>query len=180
MAYRWMWGILLLAGCAFDTSAGVESTDASITKPSEDAMVDALPAADADVEVPDAWQRPDASPGCVDGDGDGALKSIEPGAACEPADCDDDDELVFPGQTGAFTVPKASGDFDYNCDGVEQKLADTTLGGGCHQEIFGPCEGTGWLGSVPECGEPGTWHKCESGLFSCDETERIDAVMPCN
>lgn len=161
----------LAPGCAFDASGsglGERFRDGS------------TPGADSsDGPGADAASGADA-PVCSDGDGDGFLSPNLPGAVCDPADCDDSDENVHPGQSGAFTTPKSSGDFDYNCDGVDEKLSDTRRGGGCRQDIFGPCEGTGWIDVVPECGQMGTWHRCEDTLFGCDEAEVVDAVMPCH
>lgn len=160
----------LSPACAFDRSGSTVSTGTDADPAgSPDSGSDATDAA------PDSV---DASP-CADSDGDGYFAPTMPGAVCDPVDCDDDDDRVHPGQMGSFTTPKSTGDFDYDCDGVETKLADTRLGEGCHADLFGPCEGTGWVGAVPECGEPGTWHRCESGLFSCGESESVDGVMPC-
>jgi len=168
MGGRWLYVLALAAGCEFDATGATETVDANLATDAISRAVDALPSA------------PDARPRCVDEDGDGFLKAVEPGALCGPADCDDGNELVFPGQTAAFTSPKSTGDFDYNCDGVEQPLADTTLGGNCYASLFTPCSGTGWLGSVPGCGELGEWHRCEAGFLSCDESDLVEAVMPCN
>lgn len=159
------------SGCVFDTAGSGLGRDP-----------DGALGSDSDASAPRA--PPDAAPpdalSCVDTDGDGFLQSNVPGAICDPVDCDDNDEDVYPGQTGAFTVPKSSGDYDYNCDGIDEKLSDTQRGEGCHEDIFGPCLGTGWLDFVPECGQLGTWHRCEDTFFGCDEAERIDAVMPCH
>ncbi|RMH40397.1 MAG: hypothetical protein D6689_13995 [Deltaproteobacteria bacterium] len=162
------------AACAFDPSGAADPADASRSDAVDAAPPDAS-GADPDASGPDA----DAEPPCRDGDGDGFLAPSRPGEVCDPVDCDDEDARVHPGQTGAFTSPKRSGDFDYNCDGVEEPVVDTTLGGPCEQPVFGPCGGTGWLDAVPSCGQVGTWHRCEAGLFSCDETERAEAIMPC-
>ena len=185
MSYRWMCVALLACGCAFDTSGSSSGADAQLPN----TLPDAGPA-DASDEVADA------GPGCVDEDDDGFYRAVAPGAMCGPADCDDSNEDVYPGQTGAFTTPTDKGSASALYPGleshpqhelamrqitarVEEKLSDTRLGDGCHADVFGPCEGTGWLGAVPECGEPGTWHRCEWGTWSCEETERVDAVMPC-
>ena len=168
-------GLALCAasGCAFDTAgSGSERDRAADGAPGGEPDADGQPGA-ADAAGPDATL-------CRDTDGDGYLQSNVPGAICDPVDCDDDDEDVYPGQPGAFTSPKSAGGYDYNCDGIEEKLSDTRRGEGCHEEVFGPCLGTGWLESVPDCGEMGTWHRCEDTLFGCDEAERVDAVMPCH
>jgi hypothetical protein len=66
------------------------------------------------------------APAC-DGDGDGALL-FGPGCcgSVGRCDCDDNDANVFPGQTMSFSVPRSSAppgsEFDYDCDGVEEKL----------------------------------------------------------
>lgn len=156
----------LLAGCSFDASGSLSGSAGGGADASASGDARSAPA-------------PDAAPPCADTDGDGFFVPRDADADCGPLDCDDTDRRVRPDQTGAFTTPTASGNFDYDCDGDETPLADTERGGDCRQEIFGPCEGTGWLDQVPACGETGTWHRCEASLLSCDETERVTATMPC-
>jgi hypothetical protein len=52
--------------------------------------------------------------------------------------------------------------WDFDCDGVvEMDFQDTGVFGGCGEF----CIGTGWVGAVPDCGEPGTFKTCS---FSSD------------
>lgn len=131
-------------------------------------------ASDGNTPIPDAGE-PDAPPGpCVigtdpcDKDCDGARNT-----ACGGDDCCDGDPNVYPGQQGFFTSKNACGDFDYNCDGDEQK--ELGLGQACSRPAFqNRCDPhtEGFKGKVPECGLPGikfigctgrTWNGgCES------------------
>ena len=58
----------------------------------------------------------DGVPDCVDMDADG--DGVE-GVLGSGDDCDDADADVFLGQTAFFTIPRAGGSWDYDCDGVE-------------------------------------------------------------
>ena len=77
-----------------------------------------------------------------------------------PGDCDDDDPDVFPGQTAYFAVPRSSGSFDYDCDGVESVEVDWYVE--CPETCVGyedPLQ-AGWSrpsNGVPACGEWGFW-----------------------
>ena len=168
-------GAVALASCSFDrTGAGDEQSPATADAAQEDP-------ADASTNPADATEF-DAPPMplCKDDDGDGFMFPRIAGADCGVLDCNDSDELVNPDQDGAFTTPNTDGDFDYNCDGVETKLADTSQGEDCNRPPFGSCEGTGWLEGVPGCGESGVYHRCDSDIFSCFEAEQLAFVMPCN
>lgn len=59
-------------------------------------------------------------PPCPDADLDGFLD-----AACGGLDCYDNNAAANPLQTNYFTVHRGDGSFDYNCDGVENKLIGT-------------------------------------------------------
>ncbi len=166
--------VAVLAGCQFDQSGGVDGPDVAV-----DAAVSGGP--DAAPRVVDAAAGSDAlAQLCKDEDGDGFKFPIVPGSDCGVLDCNDSDELAHPDQDGAFTTPTSVGDFDYNCDGVETKVADTRDGDECNRPPFGSCEGTGWLGGVPDCGEVGVYHRCDSDIFSCFEAEQTELAMPCN
>ena len=63
-----------------------------------------------------------------DGDGYGRKQDFTeeiceapPGYVANPDDCDDDDVDVNPGQTDFFEQPSVNGDWDYNCDGSDEK-----------------------------------------------------------
>lgn len=120
--------------------------------------LDAAPdASDGEDPLPDAGD-PDVDPGpCVPGadpcdldcDGSRAL-------ACGGDDCCDSDSNVHPGQSAFFTTKNACGDFDYNCDGVEQKQLG--LGKACSRPFWdNSCSPhqEGFKDNVPACGQPG-------------------------
>lgn len=70
--------------------------------------------------------------------------------------CCEGDPNVFSGQTAFFTVPNKCGNFDYNCDGVEQK--ELGLGKACSRPFWeNRCDAPqiGFKDKVPECGKPG-------------------------
>lgn len=127
--------------------------------------------------LPDAY-RPDAAAACVDEDGDSYFVVAIPDADCdEPLDCDDTDPRAHPGQQDYYDVPRTSGGFDFDCDGVETPL-DGTLGHECEWDWFW-CSGTGWLEQVPACGVEGTYHWCDPDWERCEESSITTARMPC-
>ena len=100
-----------------------------------------------------------------------------PGSDCgEQLDCDDQDGSAYPGQPDFFDVPRSSGGYDYDCDGVETRI-DTREGSNCGWDWF-DCVGTGWTGGVPACGESGTFHVCQSG-GGCNEVSSSTIKMKC-
>jgi hypothetical protein len=161
---------LALAGCQFDASGFA----VLVPVPRVDAASAPADAAAADALALDAAATP-----CADTDRDGFSVATTTGVVCGPADCDDGDPRAFPGQTRGFTTPRARGGFDFDCDGVDRPLADQTQGGECQRPPFSSCQGTGWLGDVPRCGERGVWHRCASADLACRETERVELIMPC-
>lgn len=161
-AIAWLTFAALVASCAFDESGGTSFDPDGGTTP-----------APAD---PDGGSQPE--PPCADADADGFFIAIEAGAACGPADCNDDNALVFPGQSGAFTEADPATGFDYDCDGVETRLVDHEVGGDCRAGLFS-CDGTGWVDREPACGELADWHRCRVGFLSCREEERLTVIMPC-
>lgn len=115
-----------------------------------------------------------------DGDGDGFGDPDESmeistggGATCPvdyvpggPADCNDENALVFPGQLMFFEddwCDVSGGDctFDYNCDGREERrFTEPSRCGGLSEA---ECEAAfaGWANrTVPECGESAAWATC--------------------
>lgn len=165
--------LLAAVACSFDPSGSGPGDDDQPAAP--DARLD------GGATAPDGGPTDDhdAAPMCVDRDGDGYPWPNTPGASCGPdLDCDDDDEDAFPGQPNGFTEPTAAGSYDYDCDGAETPLAEQTLGGDCALDWF-DCIGTGWMDTVPRCGELGVWHECSGDIFSCGEREQVAAKMPC-
>ncbi|NUO48714.1 MAG: hypothetical protein HOV80_07650 [Polyangiaceae bacterium] len=57
-----------------------------------------------------------AAPDC-DFDQDGQLRAD---LHCGGNDCDDSDARVWPGQDEFFDTPRASGGYDFNCDGIDE------------------------------------------------------------
>lgn len=110
--------------------------------------------------------------GCAkhcDCDDDGAVATGE----CGGDDCDDEDERVFPGQTAFFTE-RSENDavgFDFDCSGSLERPAGQTDAVNCAQLALGACEdGQGFLGTLPACGNPGSWGSCFlATAVSCEE-----------
>jgi hypothetical protein len=99
-----------------------------------------------------------------DGDGDGWGVSGDSRCLCvpdiegdyditAPGDCCDIDALAYPNLSQNHTTANACGDFDYDCDGVEEQayLEDGNCGGiTCKLRA-------GWLAAPPACGASGLW-----------------------
>ena len=100
--------------------------------------------------------------GCVSGQCCANVDS-DPSSDCD-GDCDDNDARVFPTQEEYFTSARLSGDFDYNCD-AQQELEIPNLvfcfGSGSN------CRGSGWLTTVPACGESGEFASCRRRRGLC-------------
>lgn len=149
-----------------DASDGADDGDAG-EDASDGSDGDAEPAADAD--LPDSGDaEPDApctlgSDPC-DKDCDGFL-AVE----CGGDDCCDEDHNVFPGQTKYFGEPNRCGNFDYDCDGTEEEY----LGKGvaCHNN-WGCKHTKGLVGTIPSCGEEGTYLTGCSGWCTNREETR--------
>jgi len=158
--------VLLVAGCAFDP-AGASDPDREPGGQTDGAPVgESLDAA-----------APDAIPDCVDDDGDGYFVAVA-GDDCGPElDCDDSDSRAHPGQTDYFGSERNAGAYDFDCDGVDSQV-NVKQGQQCHLDWF-DCEGTGWMISVPPCGETGTYHECKSGFLSCNEDQTLVALQLC-
>lgn len=113
-----------------------------------------------------------------------------------PLDCDDNDPDVHPGQTRFFTVPRADGSFDYDCDGIERKQYGSAAFRFCtvcwrplNQCSVGlglgsaPCDQipAAFAGSVfaPECGKSGTLVRCRSTAACTSEKLTEVAIQGC-
>ncbi len=159
---------ILMLGCSFDPS-GVPSDVARDAAGLGDAK---RGGSGADANAPDATPTP-----CKDTDGDQYQVVGIPGSACgETLDCDDLDGNAYPGQPEFFDVPRVQGGYDYDCDGAETPQ-DTSEGGDCHWDWW-DCVGTGWVGGVPACGEPGVFHVCRDD-GGCKETSAATVRMKC-
>jgi len=106
-----------------------------------------------------------------DGDGDGYGDARSSQCTCMASgvfdvvndrDCFDGNATANPAQTGYFTSSRGDGNYDYNCNGVEERRW-TQRSGTC--SLFGDlCDGgnAGWAGSPPACGGSATWEQnCE-------------------
>jgi len=74
-------------------------------------------------------------------------------------DCYDYNANAYPGQTAYFTADRGDGDFDYDCSRSEEKQY-TSISGGCYWDtvyISCECNGAGWDGPVPNCGDSELW-----------------------
>ncbi len=88
-----------------------------------------------------------------DNDGDGFVPSAF-GLACA-TDCDDGDPKVHPGQTQFFTFHSELAEFDYDCNGIQEKRFTTVAV--CQDGPSG-CKFTeGWLEKVAGCGVTAKW-----------------------
>lgn len=186
-----------LADGAGDVAQGPEAGDDADAAEEEDAAQDADAALDAeasdDVDAPDDAQDEgdvsvldaadcdagscvadagdDASEAGAEGgvnvcdlDGDGALNPT-----CGGDDCCDSDANVHTGQASFFSTPNACGNFDYNCDGTQEKRW-TAVGSSCHLcYLFACCADDGdYLSGPPDCGQQaevggcGGWPDCNN------------------
>jgi len=144
-------GVVLLADCDRDGVAGV---DAERTR----------------------WcrGRPQPTPACTSG------RFLESSFA---EDCQDLDARAFPGQFESFarplTVPTVGGlRWDFDCDGVENRryLSRAPTCG-----TLASCRSAaGWEGTLPSCGELGTWVQCVPNRDGTRcESDRATRAQPC-
>jgi hypothetical protein len=132
-------------------------------------------------DLPPVKQGPDGGPGgtggaCCDCDGD----TYRSKALCGADDCDDHDPLVHPGQTMYFATasPNPNVGFDYDCDGKPDPEFPNPIN--C-AALNGNCDaGVGFLGSVPPCGQTGSWGDCVPGSVPLTCTQHvIDSARVC-
>ena len=128
-------------------------------------------------------------PGCTqrypDADGDGYGSSVAEAACLCPhsasstnnQDCHDDAANVNPGQTAFFTAPRPQiGGFDYNCSGAEEleypgvSTECVAILGGWGGYTWEGCTPSGWVGSVPACGQSGSFRACGAiAAYTCGQ-----------
>lgn len=126
----------------------------------------------------DAAQGGDANPEC-DQDGDEHLAR----GKCGGDDCDDSDADVSPDQTEYFADRDEVVGYDYDCSGGPEQEQQAAVV--CSGLTVGPCptDETGFLGSLPACGEVGRWGICikTPPLDTCDEMVRDELTrMRCH
>jgi hypothetical protein len=111
---------------------------------------------DASVGGPSRWYLD------ADGDGFGTPSSwvevcTQPvGYVGDANDCYDDNIRAYPGETTYYHGDRGDGSWDYDCDGSETQVYPHPSG--CHPGRGGCSDPSdGWSGSVPACGETGTY-----------------------
>ena len=113
-----------------------------------------------------------------DRDDDGHLATV---TGCAGLDCDDADGDAHPGQQGFFETARASGGFDYDCNGRSEQQFSNTLD--CSLLSLANCSGEGFSGSLPACGATGTWIRCVPTLpplsLICTSETVSTRRMPC-
>ena len=85
------------------------------------------------------------------------------------SDCDDSNRAVSPAVTTFSSAPRTGSNFDYNCDGINQRQDERSSSGSCRRDrrsgIAHFCSDAGWVGEIPACGAIRAYHTCDS--FSC-------------
>jgi len=113
---------------------------------------------------------------CCDCDGD----DVDAMGACGGTDCDDTNDLVYPGQTTYYTTPNDNG-FDYDCNDEPDPFPEWATAVKCG--LVGlPCSkaGTGFLDTVPACGQKGDFGQCAGMFIPCsNQVLEIDKIMKC-
>ena len=114
----------------------------------------------------------------MDADGDGYGDPATALCLCAPAapndvadgsDCFDSNDQAHPGQTDTYDVDRGDGNFDYDCNGTEDRLYMDEFdcqNGQCY--IITP----GWMNGVAACGVTDDWGTdCYGGGGCTDVTE---------
>jgi hypothetical protein len=120
-------------------------------------------------------------PACADTDGDGFGAVGSDLGACAGStslpDCNEANRDVHPDQAQFFSTPipgaPAGLAFDYNCDGKEEQEVATVIA------CSSICGEWGWVGSVPACGQTGSWASCVLGKTGCFEQAQGSKVQAC-
>jgi len=145
------WGIavLLMSGCVPAESPLIELDGSGGT-------VGEIGCDDATCDCPVAY--PDD-----DGDGHGdplrgqhVCTELPPGMVFAGDDCYDGNADARPGAPHFSAVDRGDGSWDYDCDGVE--LVQNGREAQCQKWPTCaplPIDGLGWIGTIPNCGEPG-------------------------
>lgn len=115
--------------------------------------------------------------GCdpCDCDDDGALSE-----SCAGDDCDDHNDLVFPGQTSFFAESSGSVvGFDYNCDDRSEREFKSAVV--CSGLALLGCESEaeGFLDVLPACGASAAWGGCRVNGLACVNDEIDTRVLKC-
>jgi hypothetical protein len=117
----------------------------------------------------------DGVPDCSDPDADGD------GVTAAAGDCDDLDANAFPGQTSWFGTERASGGYDYDCDGAEvtqynanSSFPSMVICGSWQGPTTGwwcsggaPSPDNPWCPSIPPCGGVAAFFPDQSDIYGC-------------
>lgn len=131
----------VLGACAFD-QGGYDGDDQS--DPGSD-----MGQPDPTNVDPGSPEDPGPVDTCTDDDDDGFFAEPDCGSA---VDCHDDEEDAYPGQDEFFEDPISGDDYDYNCDGTDEKELD-------RKADPARCE-SGWKKNPPRCGDEKDFITC--------------------
>lgn len=101
---------------------------------------------------------------------------------CGGDDCDDSDANVSPDQSDYFDESQPRVDYDYDCSGAPEREQTEPIVCTGLTVIECPTDQSGFLGTLPACGEVGKWGKCAKGsaLEPCVEDVVTTQTMRCH
>ena len=120
----------------------------------------------------------------LDGHGAGAQLCVgdASGFAESSDDCDDADNRVHPGQLSYFSAPRSDNSYDFDCDrqSTPQNVCNTsaTTTACSTASVTGVVEG--WVGTIPVCGQSGTYRGCIVSLSSTCPVADFDGLHACS
>lgn len=125
----------------------------------------------------------------LDADGDGHAVNVSTTVCTQPAgyitgpvdDCYDSNANAFPGQTGAFSVNRGDGSYDYNCNNLEEpsfKMGDVLGCAVCTTSGTCGCATPGTIAKTAACGATFSANTCY-GTPGCGLHGSIVATQSC-
>ena len=97
------------------------------------------------------------------------------GKGCD--DCDDEDKDVFPGQKKYFDAARPAGGYDYDCNNNEEAEYPSVVA--C-VKAGQNCNGEGWVGAAPACGQLGQFSSCQKILGKCTADPPVARKQACH
>lgn len=91
-----------------------------------------------------------------------------PYTASNNTDCYDTNASVNPGQTNYFTNHRGDGQYDYNCNGSDERQYSSVSSGCAWDIVYLDCDlsgSAGWQSSTPSCGNSAQWMNDCSGTY---------------
>ncbi|MFS8067192.1 MAG: hypothetical protein ACMG6S_12545 [Byssovorax sp.] len=118
--------------------------------------------------------------GCVGGDCDCDGDKVLAISCGTGTDCNDNDPLVFKGQTKFFQdkIAGSINDYDYDCSGKEEYEIKTALA--CGTGAICDTTTVGWKTSVPPCGVSAQFGTCKAGVLTCMESLQGSQPQKCH